>query len=98
MAIGISSWQHFTFAELFTPSSGDTDILQDMLEDEGEPVVSAGESNEGIIGHTTVEARVFPQNTITLDMFGQAFAHGYAYKMVTHARVLSLAIKNHLLF
>lgn len=64
-----------------------------MLEDEGHPVVSAGETNEGIIGRTTVAAKIFPKNTITIDMFGQAFAHGYAYKMVTHARVQSLAVK-----
>ena len=66
-----------------------------MLEDSGEPVVSAGETNEGVIGRTSVAARVFPSNTITLDMFGQAFAHGYEYKMVTHARVQSLALKSH---
>ena len=95
MAIATSSWRHFTFAELFTASTGDTDIVQDMLEDVGEPVVSAGESNEGVVGRTTVSAKVFPPNTITIDMFGQAFAHGYNYKMVTHARVQSLAIQNH---
>lgn len=95
MNITTSSWRWFSFAELFSSSTGDTDILQEMLEDFGEPVVSAGESNEGIIGRTTVAAKVFPENTLTLDMFGQAFAHGYNYKMVTHARVQSLATKDH---
>ena len=95
MLLPISNWRVFRFRDLFTPSSGDADILQDMLENAGEPVVSAGESNEGIIGRTTVEAKIFPENTITLDMFGQAFAHGYSYKMVTHARVMSLELKNH---
>ena len=93
MPIAKPYWQLFSFAELFTSSTGDTDILQDMLEDSGVPVVSAGETNEGVIGRTSVPAKVFPPNTITLDMFGQAFAHGYAYKMVTHARVQSLSLK-----
>lgn len=93
--VSSDDWGEFRVEDLFTPSTGDTDILQDMLEDSGEPVVSAGEENEGVIGRTTVPARVFPPNTITLDMFGQVFAHGYEYKMVTHARVLSLAIKGH---
>ncbi len=88
-------WGEFRFEDLFVSSTGDTDILQNMLEEFGEPVVSAGESNEGIIGRTTIDAKVFSPNTITLDMFGQAFAHGYPYKMVTHARVMSLAVKNH---
>lgn len=95
MSIANASWQPFSFAQLFTSSTGDTDILQDMLEDSGVPVVSAGESTEGVIGRTSVAAKVFSPNTITLDMFGQAFAHGYEYKMVTHARVQSLAIKGH---
>lgn len=95
MSIANASWQPFSYSQLFTSSTGDTDILQDVLEDSGVPVVSAGESNEGVIGRTSVAARVFSPNTITLDMFGQAFAHGYEYKMVTHARVQSLAIKGH---
>lgn len=95
MPIAKHSWRPFSFSELFDSSTGDTDILQDMLEDSGEPVVSAGETNDGVIGRTSVSAKVFPANTITLDMFGQAFAHGYTYKMVTHARVQSLALKNH---
>lgn len=53
-------------------------------------MVTAGLTNCGILGRTTVEARLFSAGTITIDMFGNAFYRDFEYKMVTHARVFSL--------
>lgn len=53
--------------------------------------MSAGENNNGIIGKTDVKAKIFSANTITVDMFGNTYYQRAPYKMVTHARVFSLA-------
>ena len=53
--------------------------------------MSAGENNNGIIGKTDVKAKIFSANTITVDMFGNTYYQLAPYKMVTHARVFSLA-------
>lgn len=59
----------------------------------GEYVITAGVSNNGILGKSDVEAKVFKSKTITVDMFGYAFYRNFNYKMVTHARVFSLIPK-----
>lgn len=83
----------FTLSELFDPASGDFDIQQKHLCEQGEIVVSSGETNMGVIGRTTVDAKIFDKNTITVDMFGNVYFRSYKYKMVTHARVFSLKLK-----
>lgn len=45
------------------------------------------------MGKTDIEAKIFEENTITVDMFGYAFYRVFKYKMVTHARVFSLNAK-----
>ena len=47
-------------------------------------------SNNGVLGKSDVNAKTFKKNTITVDMFGNAFYRPFDYKMVTHARVFSL--------
>lgn len=59
-------------------------------------VVSAGESNHGLIGKTNINVKCIEPNTITVDMFGHVFAHDIKYTMVTHARVFALIPKEQL--
>lgn len=42
------------------------------------------------MGRTSVNAKVFNKNTITIDMFGFPFFRQFKYKVVTHARVFVL--------
>ncbi|MGL2670065.1 restriction endonuclease subunit S [Helicobacter pylori] len=56
-------------------------------------VITAGLSNNGVLGQSDIKAKVFESHTITIDMFGCAFYRSFAYKMVTHARVFSLKPK-----
>lgn len=56
-------------------------------------VISSGENNNGIIGKTDVNAKVFSANTLTVDMFGNSYYQYQPYKIVTHARVFSLMPK-----
>ena len=85
--------REFIFSDLFTSQTGDTDIQKKDINGKGCYVVSAGLSNHGIIGKTDMEAKVIDKNTITVDMFGNAFYRDTEYKMVTHARVFALSPK-----
>ena len=92
MKLDVSEWKEFVVGRIFKSQTGDTDITQDLLTNHGLPVVSAGVADTGIIGKTSVKARIFHENTITIDMFGYACARPYQYKMVTHARCFSLSV------
>lgn len=85
--------REFIFSDLFTSQTGDTDIQKKDINGKGCYVVSAGLSNHGIIGKTDREAKIIDENTITVDMFGNAFYRDTEYKMVTHARVFALSPK-----
>lgn len=81
----------FPLEKLFQSANGNVDIQKKHLNGNGCNVVSAGESNNGIVGKSDVDAREFPKNTLTIDMFGNAYYQRKPYKMVTHARVFSLS-------
>lgn len=85
----------FKIGDLFCGYNGNTDIKKTHINGRGYPVVSSGLENTGIIGFSDIEARIFPSNTITIDMFGNVFFRDFEYKVVTHARVFSLVLKNH---
>ncbi len=69
------------------------DIQKRHINHKGEFVITAGLSNNGVLGQSDIKAKVFESHTITIDMFGCTFYRGFAYKMVTHARVFSLKPK-----
>lgn len=76
---------------MFTSQNGDFDIQKTHINGKGEYVITAGLSNNGVLGKSDVIAKIFKKNTITVDMFGNTFYRQFDYKMVTHARVFSLA-------
>ncbi|MGN8444251.1 restriction endonuclease subunit S [Helicobacter pylori] len=69
------------------------DIQKRHINHKGEFVITAGLSNNGVLGQSDIKAKVFESHTITIDMFGCAFYRSFAYKMVTHVRVFSLKPK-----
>ncbi len=83
----------FRLGDLFEASNGDFDIQKRHINHKGEFVITAGLSNNGVLGQSDIKAKVFESHTITIDMFGCAFYRSFAYKMVTHARVFSLKPK-----
>ncbi len=87
-------WGEYKLGDLFESSNGDFDIQKEHINGKGHLVITSGMSNNGILGKTDVVAKVFKAGTITIDMFGTAFYRSFDYKMVTHARVFSLAPKN----
>lgn len=82
---------NYRIDDLFESANGDFDIQKIHINGKGCNVISAGENNNGIIGKTDISAAVFQSNTITVDMFGNAYYQLLPYKMVTHARVFSLS-------
>lgn len=89
-------FQKFRIGDLFTAESGDTDLKKVDIENNGVPIITSGVQNYGILGLTTKKAKVIPQNTITVDMFGNVYFRDFEYKMVTHARVFSLIPKQNI--
>ena len=75
---------------MFTSSNGNFDIQKSHINGNGSYVITAGLTNNGILGKTDINAKTFDENTITVDMFGTVFYRPFQYKMVTHARVFSL--------
>lgn len=94
MAACEGGYKPFKIGELFDAANGNTDIQKNHIDGVGEYVISSGTTNNGIIGKSSVDAKIFNANTITVDMFGNVYFHPYCYKMVTHARVFSLSAKN----
>jgi hypothetical protein len=86
-------WGEFKLGDLFESSNGNFDIQKEHINGNGEYVITAGLTNNGILGKTDIDAKTFDENTITIDMFGCAFYRQFKYKMVTHARVFSLKPK-----
>ncbi|MBM0603901.1 restriction endonuclease subunit S [Helicobacter pylori] len=86
-------WGEFRLGDLFEASNGDFDIQKRHINHKGEFVITAGLSNNGVLGQSDIKAKIFESHTITIDMFGCAFYRSFPYKMVTHARVFSLKPK-----
>ena len=83
-------FKEYRLEDLFKSFNGNFDIQKEHINGRGEYVVTAGLGENGILGKSDTEAAIFSANTITIDMFGNAFYRGFRYKMVTHARVFCL--------
>lgn len=88
---GNVKWKEFLLPCLFTCRSGNVDIQRKHLNGNGTIYINSGVTNHGVIGKTDYPAAIFPQNTITIDMFGNAYYRDFDYKMATHAHVFSLS-------
>jgi hypothetical protein len=86
-------WGEFKIEDLFYSYNGNFDIKKEHINNKGYYVITAGLTNNGILGKSDVEAKIFDEKTITIDMFGFAFFRQFQYKMVTHARVFALVPK-----
>lgn len=87
-------FREFKVGKLFDGSTGDTDLKKEHLDGRGYPVVTAGVDNLGIAGYSSTDAKILSANTLTVDMFGNCYFRPFEYKMVTHARVFSLSLKD----
>ena len=83
-------FKEFNLEVVFESFNGNFDIKKEHINGLGEYIVTAGLGENGVLGKTDIEAKIFDANTITVDMFGNAFYRNFRYKMVTHARVFCL--------
>lgn len=97
MKINTCNWREFKLGDLFevSLSLGDLKISECAVGDI--PLVSSGMTNNGIVGYIDVtgdgKAQLFPKNTITVDMFGNAFYQSKDFYSVSHGRVNILTPK-----
>ena len=80
----------FRVGDLFEGQTGDVDLQAKDIDGKGEFFVNSGVGNQGVKGRTSRPARTFPEGTITVDFFGNAYLRDFAFKMATHNHVFAL--------
>lgn len=89
--LDFSRWRHFKIADLFCVELAKGDIKLDEVERGNIPLVSSGETNNGIVGYISENgdgrSELFPARCITIDMFGNAFYQNCPFYAVSHGRV-----------
>ena len=92
------TWDEFYLNDIFGFKLAKGDNQPKNMNQGRIPVVSAGETNNGVTAFVSNpdEGSVFQLGTVTVDMFGKAFWHGYDYCAVSHGRVniLDLNVPN----
>ena len=84
-------FKKFMLEDLFEFSVGDVDLQQKDINGNGDFFINSGLSNRGIKGKTDRQAKIFPENTITVDFWGNAYYRDFQYKLATHNHVFSLS-------
>ena len=85
------AFKEFKICQLFTAQTGDTDLQQKDINGEGTYFINSGIEGLGIKGKTDREAKIFNENTITIDFWGNAYYRDFKYKLATHNHVFSLS-------
>lgn len=91
LTLKTKTWKEFCIADLFDVQLTKGDIKADDIDEGNIPLISSGESNNGVVKYISPEgdgkAETFPANTITLDMFCHANYQNREYYAVGHGRV-----------
>lgn len=86
--IDTSKWKEFLVGDLFEAYLSKDDIQPKNFVKGKIPLVSSGKENNGIIAFVEDEkARLWEENTLTIDMFGKVFYQESPYFAVSHGRV-----------
>ncbi|MBP3697141.1 MAG: restriction endonuclease subunit S [Clostridia bacterium] len=89
--LDIAGWKEFVLGRLFKVELSKGDIKLDDVDKGRIPLVSSGESNNGIVGYIDEKgdgkAEIFKGNKITVDMFGNPFYQDDDFYAVSHGRV-----------
>lgn len=92
-----TEWKEFSLSSLFDVVLSKGDIKIDDVEIGNIPLVSSGETNNGIVGYIDEngdgKAEIFEANKLTIDMFCNAFYQPDAFYSVSHGRVNILSPK-----
>ena len=97
MNLNIENWKEFIVGDLFDVSLSAGDLKIDDCDKGNIPLISSGQSNNGIVGYINEEgdgkALKFTKNKITVDMFCNAFYQYQDFFSVSHGRVNVLSPK-----
>lgn len=89
--LNINCWQEFKVGDYFDVYLSSGDLKIDACEPGKIPLVSSGATNNGIVGYIDEKgdgkAQIFKANSITVDMFCNAFYQNNDYYAVSHGRV-----------
>ena len=78
---------------MFQAETGNVDLQQSDINGKGCYFINSGIENTGIKGKTDRVAKIFPENTITVDFWGNSYYRPFEYKLATHNHVFSLSGK-----
>lgn len=91
MELKISDWKDFKISDYFEVLLSSGDLKIDDCELGEIPLVSSGASNNGVVGYIDKagdgKAQIFKSNSITVDMFCNAFYQNKDFYAVSHGRV-----------
>lgn len=91
MNLNVESWKEFVVNDYFDIYLSAGDLKIDECEPGDIPLISSGATNNGIVGYIDKsgdgKAQIFKANSITVDMFCNAFYQSEDYYAVSHGRV-----------
>ncbi len=73
------NWGEFTYQSVFNHISQGRRLKKDDQIDGDIPFVMAGVTNTGVVNFISNPVASFPKNSITIDIFGNAFYRGYSF-------------------
>lgn len=89
--LSVMGWKEFKIKDFFDVVLSKGDIKLDDMDEGDIPLVSSGETNNGIVGYIDKngdgKAEIFPNNLLTVDMFCNAFYQDTPFYAVSHGRV-----------
>lgn len=91
MNLNVESWKEFVVSDYFDVYLSAGDLKLDDCELGNIPLISSGATNNGIVGYIDEKgdgkAQRFKANSITVDMFCNAFYQNHDYYAVSHGRI-----------
>lgn len=97
MNLDVMAWKEFKISDFFDVSLSSGDLKIEECECGDIPLVSSGQTNNGIVGYINRagdgKAQIFTKNKITVDMFCNAFYQPNDFYAVSHGRVNILSPK-----
>ncbi len=85
---GEFDWEEFNLKKLFGKSTRGKRLKSADRVPGNLPFITAGEASEGVSAFISNDVTIFPENTITIDMFGSAKYRNYKYGGDDHIAVV----------